>query len=197
MRHSLKERYGRRPRAQSGIPGKHPCHAMTKGHGGENAAGYPPQSFRIGPAPSIAEARETKTDQERGKPDGGARGRGSIPLMSERWGTKKDSEKTRPQNLRTQREEKQKKNDKPHIRQLVGYGLSCGQTAFAFSNELFGGFLMHGEETGRITNHEVRDADVRNGDLLRLNHPRAVQKHQQHARCPRTRKIKKRTYRHT
>ena len=82
--------------------------------------------------------------------------------------------KTRPQNLRTQREEKQKKNDKPHIRQLVGYGLRCGQDSLAFSNELFGGFLMHGEETGRITNHEVCDADVRNGDLLRLNHPRAI-----------------------
>lgn len=54
--------------------------------------------------------------------------------------------KTRPQNLRTQREEKQKKNDKPHIRQLVGYGLRCGQDSLAFSNELFGGFLMHGKK---------------------------------------------------
>ncbi|MFQ9868883.1 MAG: hypothetical protein ACLRWP_19565 [Bilophila wadsworthia] len=102
--------------------------------------------------------------------------------MSERWGTRR-TRKTRPQNLRTEGREAEE-NDKPHIRQLVGYGLRCGQDSLAFSNELFGGFLMHGEETGRITNHEVRDADVRNGDLLRLNHPRAVQKHQQQQDAP-------------
>ena len=41
----------------------------------------------------MTEAWETETDQEKHKPDGGARGRGSIPLMSERWGTRRDSEK--------------------------------------------------------------------------------------------------------
>ena len=134
-----------------------PCHD-ERWHGGENAAGYPPQSFRTGPAPSMTEAWETETDQEKHKPDGGARGRGSIPLMSERWGTRRDSEK-RVRRTFVHRGKRSRRKTTSRI-------------------------LMHGEETGRITNHEVRDADVRNGDLLRLNHPRAVQKHQQQQDAP-------------
>lgn len=42
-------------------------------------------------------------------------------------------------------EEKQKKNDKHVIRQL-GYGL-LRTDSLAFSNELFGGFLMHGKKS--------------------------------------------------
>lgn len=142
-----------------------PCHD-ERWHGGENAAGYPPQSFR--------DRARSFNDRSVGDRDGSGKaqaGRGSERKGQHssdvrEMGYEEGLGKTRPQNLRTQREEKQKKNDKPHIRQLVGYGLRCGQDSLAFSNELFGGFLMHGEETGRITNHKVRDADVRNGDCF-------------------------------
>lgn len=153
-------------------------------HGGENAAGYPPQSFRTGPAPSMTEAWETETDQEKHKPDGGARGRGSIPLMSERWGTRRDSEKRVRRTFVHRGKRSRRKTTSRIFGNLLGTASVADQDSLAFSNELFGGFLMHGEETGRITNHEVRDADVRNGDLLRLNHPRAVQKHQQQQDAP-------------
>ena len=125
-----------------------------------------------------------KDGSGKGQAGRGSERKGQHPSDVRKMGYEEGLGKTRPQNLRTQREEKQKKNDKPHIRQLVGGGLRCGQDGLAFSNELFCGFLMHGEETGRITDHEVRYADVRNGDLLRLNHPRAVQKHQQQQDAP-------------
>ena len=125
-----------------------------------------------------------KDGSGKGQAGRGSERKGQHPSDVRKMGDEEGLGKTRPQNLRTQREEKQKKNDKPHIRQLVGGGLRCGQDGLAFSNELFCGFLMHGEETGRITDHEVRYADVRNGDLLRLNHPRAVQKHQQQQDAP-------------
>ena len=57
--------------AQSGIPGKYPCPAMTKDGMEEKM----PQDtrrnpFLTGPAPSMTEAWETETDQEKHKPDG-------------------------------------------------------------------------------------------------------------------------------
>ena len=125
--------------------------AMTKDGMEEKMPRIPPQSFRTGPAPSMTEAWETETDQEKHKPDGGARGRGSIPLMSERWGTRRDSEKRVRRTFVHRGRESRRKTTSRILRQLVGYGLRCGQDSLAFSNELFGGFLMHGEETGRIT----------------------------------------------
>ena len=65
--------------------------------------------------------------------------------MSERWGTRRDSENASAEPSYTEGREAEE-NDKPHIRQLVGYGLRCGQDSLAFSNELFGGFLMHGKK---------------------------------------------------
>lgn len=135
-------------------------------------------------APSMTEAWETETDQEKHKPDGGARGRGSIPLMSERWGTRRDSEKRVRRTFVHRGKRSRRKTTSRIFGNLLGTASVADQDSLAFSNELFGGFPDAWGRNWTYHDHEVRDADVRNGDLLRLNHPRAVQKHQQQQDAP-------------